>query len=314
MGAAGTRSRPRLQRRLEPAGWLILLLSAVIAAAAMHTGNNRLVLVLGGMLAMLALELLLGAWNLRNLTASRRLPAEVFASRGARGRLTLGNPRRIVPAAALRVREIGGYARCHAAWLGPGEQLTLPVTWRFPVRGHAQLEGLEISSSFPFGLIEHRCRVPRVTPVLVYPTALGQPGHDSRRTTGSHERDDDLYDPRSTGAGDFLGLREYQPGDPPRSIHWRTSARLGRPMIVVRSGDSDEEVLVELDEQADPHQWERCISEACGQVLHHVRLGRAVGLRVGRRTWPPRRGAPQHRSLLTALALLPHNPEPGQPA
>ena len=314
MGATGQgspsppveRARARLRRSLRGPGWLLLLLAIVTAAAAVHTANNRLYLVLGGMLAMLCLELLLGAWNLRNITATRKLPPEVFANRSARGSIVLGNPRRLLPAASLQVGEQGHPAHSRAAWLGPGEQLAVPVTWRFTARGRTQLAALEIRSHFPFGLVEHCCLVPRPVPVLVYPHAIGQPGRDAQRTIGSHNRDDDLHDPRATGAGDFLDLREYQPGDPTRLIHWPTTARMGRAMIVIRGSDSDEEVLVELEEQAEPHRWERSISEACGQVLHHVRLGRAVGLRVGRRTWPPRRGAPQHRSLLTALALLPH--------
>ncbi len=299
-------ARARTHRRLRGPGWTLLLLAGCTAAAAVHTGNNRLYLVLGGMFALLALELVLGAWNLRNLTAGRRLPPELFAGRRARGAVLLANPRRILPAASIRIRERGHGARCHAAWLGPGEELTIPMTWRFSLRGHSQLEGLEICSSFPFGLVEHCNLLPRPLSALVYPSALGQPGGRTVRTLGSHNADDDLHDPRGGGAGDFLGLREYQPGDPIRLIHWRTSARLGRAMIVIRGSDSDEEVLVELEERADPRAWERGISEACGEVLHHVRVGRAVGLRVGRRTWPPRRGAPQHRSLLTALALLPH--------
>ncbi len=297
-------------RRLRGPGWLLLILSALTGAAALHTANNRLYIVLGGMVALLLLELVLGSWNLRNLTAARRLPPEVFANRGARGRLLLRNPRRLLPAASLELWELGGYARAHAAWLGPGEALELPLTWRFPARGRAVLAGIELRSRFPFGLMEHRRVVPRSAPVLVYPTALGQPGHEHRHILGGHALDDDMHDPRGTGTGDFLDMREYQPGDPARLIHWRTSARVGRPMIVVRGSDSDEEVLVELEARREPHRWERGISEACGQILHHVRIGRAVGLRVGRRTWPPRRGAPQHRTLLTALALLPHADDP----
>lgn len=32
-------------------------------------------------------------------------------------------------------------------------------------------------------------------------------------------------------ADEFVALREYRPGDPPRHIHWRTWARLGRPIV-----------------------------------------------------------------------------------
>jgi uncharacterized protein (DUF58 family) len=302
--------RSQLRRRLLGPGWALLVVGAIIASAAVHTGNNRLYLVLGGMVAMVAIELLLGAWNLRNISVVRRLPPELFAGRRGRGEVQLSNVRRVLPAASLLLREQGHSARGQATWLGPGERLSVPLTWRFMARGQARLEALELCSRFPFGLLEHVRVLERPVTVLVYPAPTGVPVRDSRRTVGSHLRDDDLHDPRGSGAGDFLGLREYQPGDPTRLIHWRSSARAGRPLIVIRGSDSDEQVLVELDHDGDRTRWERNISQACGQVLHHVRLGRAVGMRVGRRSWPPRRGAPQHRALLTALALLPHSDDP----
>jgi uncharacterized protein (DUF58 family) len=310
--SASPRPRPSaaLRRRLLGPGKVLLVLGLVVAVAAVHTGNNRLYLVLAGVVALTLTELLLGAWNLRNLTATRRLPAELFAGRGARGELLLDNPRRLLPAAAVLLRERGHGATGRAAWLGPGRRLALPVSWRFQARGSTQLEGLELISRFPFGLVEHRRLLPRPAPVLVYPAVAGLPGSSAIRTVGSHQRDDDLQAPRGAGAGDFLDLREYQPGDPTRLIHWPTSARTGRPMLVVRGTDSDEEVLVELDRCGDPQGWERAISEACGQILHHVRLGRAVGLRVDRRSWPPRRSPGHHRGLLTTLATLPHSPDP----
>ncbi len=310
MRSPAERAHGSTARRLLAPGWLLIGLASATAAAAIHTGNNRLYLVLGAMLALLTIELVLGSWNLRSLTAARRLPPELFAGQRARGEVVLGNPRRLLPAAGLRVRERGHGAQARAAWLGAGEQLALPVSWRFPARGEARLEGLELSSSFPFGLLEHRLVLSRPAPVLVFPAALGPPRGEAVSTAGSHQLDDDLVGPRGAGCGDFLDLRAYQPGDPPRLIHWPTTARLGRATVVVRGTESDEEVLVEIEQHQEPHRWERDISRACGQIMLHARMGRAVGLRVGTRSWPTRRGPSQHRSLLTALALLPHLREP----
>ncbi len=39
---------------------------------------------------------------------------------------------------------------------------------------------------------------------------------------------------RGRRAEDFLGLREYRVGDPLRNLHARTSARLGKPMVIER--------------------------------------------------------------------------------
>ncbi len=312
-GPAGAATQVR--RALTNPGWALLLLLVTCTSAALYTGNNRLFLVVGGMLALLVTEMVLGSWNLRNLDAGRRLPAELFAARRVKGQTTLENHRRFLPAIALVLRETGrGDARAGAAWLAPGNSLTLPVTWRFRTRGRVTLTNIEITSRFPFGLLQHRRILTKPVQLLVYPAPKGLPCVDRARTLGSHRCDDDLADPRRAGEGDFLDLREYQAGDPRRLIHWPTSARMGGPMVVIRGSDSDEEVLVEVQGALNPHLWERSISEASGQVLHHVRLGRAVGLQVGRRSWPARRGPTWYRSLLAALALLPHAPDPeGQP-
>ncbi len=301
-----------VRRRLTATGWALVLLLSISAIAALHTGNNRLFLVVGGLVSLLSVEALLGAWNLRNLATSRKLPANLFATRRNRGHASLENHRRVLPAVGLLMHEHGrGDARASAAWIAPGHAVTMPVAWRFHARGRARLTGLSVRSRFPFGLLEHRRDLPRTADVTVFPAPKGLPDEEPARLPGSHRCEDDRLDPRRGGAGDFLDLREYQPGDPRRLIHWPTTARMGRPMVVLRGSESDEEVLVEVEAAEGDARWERSISKASGQVLHHARLGRAVGLRIGRRSWPARRGPAWHRTLLTALALLPHASEPG---
>lgn len=53
------------------------------------------------------------------------------------------------------------------------------------------------------------------------------------RAGGDDPLADGLTDPPRKGAGlDFMGLREYRPGDPPRHIHWGSSAK--RDDLIVR--------------------------------------------------------------------------------
>jgi uncharacterized protein (DUF58 family) len=297
---------PRLRRRLTGRGRGLVALAILVLGAAAWTGNNQLFLVLGGLQALLVLELALGAVNLRGVRAARQLPAELFAGRRAAGSLLLQNRRRGLPALALALEEVGGGEACaQVAWLGAGASLEVAAGWRFPSRGRYRLEGLRLRSRFPFGLLEHRLDLARTAEVLVWPAAVFSAGHPAAPTPGSHRADDHHRDPRPGGTGDYLDLREYAPGDPPRQIHWPTTARLGRPMVVVRGREIDDQVVVALRRERDPERWERAIGEACGQVVQHVRLGRAVGLTCEARSWPARRGVSQLRALLEALALLP---------
>ncbi|MEP4076720.1 DUF58 domain-containing protein [Haloferula sp.] len=98
-------------------------------------------------------------------------------------------------------------------------------------RGLVRLDDLRLLLPDPFGLYQ-RCAKVRTSaatlavlpkrhrlPIFELPgSARFQPGGDAAaRTTGP--------------SGDFVGLREYRPGDPLRLIHWKSWARTGQPIV-----------------------------------------------------------------------------------
>lgn len=98
-------------------------------------------------------------------------------------------------------------------------------------RGLVRLDDLRVLLPDPFGLYQRCAKTPAETATLaVLPkryrlpsfelpgSARFQPGGDATsRTTGA--------------SGDFVGLREYRPGDPLRLIHWKSWARTGQPIV-----------------------------------------------------------------------------------
>ena len=46
--------------------------------------------------------------------------------------------------------------------------------------------------------------------------------------------------------GDYLGVRDYRPGDPLRSVHWRSAARAGRLIVTEFEEESRRRVLIAL--------------------------------------------------------------------
>src|SRR5260370_4620783 len=46
---------------------------------------------------------------------------------------------------------------------------------------------------------------------------------------------------------EFYGIREYQPGDPLRRVHWRSSARMGRLAVVEYEHDVSVDLTLVLD-------------------------------------------------------------------
>ena len=293
------RWRKRIRVRPTREGWWFLVLLLGLTAAAFNTGNNLLYIVLAMLLALLFLQNVLAEWNLRWVKVERRLPPEAFAYEGAVGALVLRNTRQHLVAVGIEVEEVdNGEARALFGLVPAGEAVEAPATWTFGERGPNRLEQVRLSSTFPFGLFRRTRELDLGAELLVYPRRRHGPLARGRSGSGNEERPDR----KSGGAGDFQGLRPYQPGDPVRSIHWPNSSRAGQPLVVLRERATAETVIVRVDPRKG--RLEATLSLACGQIVRHFAWGHAVGLEIGDRRLEPRAGSAWRRRLLTALAVF----------
>jgi uncharacterized protein (DUF58 family) len=115
-----------------------------------------------------------------------------------------------------------GFSR-HMVRLAKGDSYTFRYTVSGP-RGAYVFEALEIGVNDPLAVSSTRVRLGAKGRLFVLPpvTRIRQVAIRPRRTR--------VYagtiPARAGGTGtDFFGVREYQPGDPPGAINWRTSAR-----------------------------------------------------------------------------------------
>ncbi len=279
------------------AGAWFLVVLAGLTFGAINTGNNLVYVVLAVMLAVLVVNNVLAEWNLRGLEVRRRLPGEIFAGEVAEGHLLLVNPRSFGAAWQVEVEERdGARARARIGWVGPGSTAEEPARWVFAGRGQTDVRVVRVGSRFPFGLILRYRDMDLPATILVYPRpergeAIAGEGGSGESMAARAMRG---------GAGELVGMRAYAPGDPARSIHWPTSARVGRPIVIVRGSEGAGEVVVPVLPGS-----EGSIRRACGQVLLHTGRGDAVGLDLGAEQLVPRAGDAWRRHILTVLALLP---------
>ena len=109
------------------------------------------------------------------------------------------------------------------------------------------------------------------------------------------------------------GIREYYPGDSYNRIHWRTTARLGRPMVKTFEMDptSNVWVLLDLDEavqagEGDESTEEYAVRIATSLAYHFVQSNRMLGVMAyGEETvmLEPTRGSQQYGRILEAMAV-----------
>jgi uncharacterized protein (DUF58 family) len=162
-----------------------------------------------------------------------------------------------------------------------GRPVDLGERMRFACRGHYRLREARLSCGFPLGLLDARLNVaglaaafvvlPRAAPCVMpvdLPVAADDRGQQVTRRLGlSHE----------------LGLlRDLEPAEPVRRIHWRASARAGRLIVqqYLQSGSPLLRVVVKIpdaDEVAHPDSaGEQAVRAAAGLC----RSALADGLRV----------------------------------
>ena len=74
--------------------------------------------------------------------------------------------------------------------------------------------------------------------------------------TAHYHAGDDATSRQSGNSGEFTSLREYRTGDPPRMIHWKSWAKLGRPIVKEVEDVVFPRYALVLDTFALGHEWE----------------------------------------------------------
>lgn len=268
----------------------------MIGFAAVNTGNNLLFLVLSGLLAFMSVTGVAGWVNLRTGTITLTLPDELFAGIPSPLTVTVTNPSRVIPLFLLRIDSAWGSGR--AGMIQPGGSGSVTIPFTPPRRGHLPPVPLTISSRYPVGFFVRSRTVTPPATGIVFPHPLSSPIPVTGEERGSEGERQTLRG----GGGDVMTIRDYLPGDPLRSIHWRISAREERFRVTERSIESGAPVIIDPSRVAGASPEER-ISRATARALEGFRQGRAVGLRLGDRLIPPCRGRACRHAILTELAL-----------
>jgi uncharacterized protein (DUF58 family) len=141
------------------------------------------------------------------------------------------------------------------ASLRPNAEVDVPVELLPLRRGPLRLTGLSLARPDPFGWCRGLVTVKLPETVLVLPQRYPLPPF---ALPGARQ-----YQPGGVALAaaigeseEFVSLRDYRPGDPRRHIHWRSWARLGKPIVK----EFEDEFLVRhaliLDTFASPDKTE----------------------------------------------------------
>lgn len=284
----------------------------------MATGNNLLFLLLGAMLGLIALSGWLSELTLRRARVTRRVPRGVEAGRSAFLQYEIRNVGRRLPCFALQVGEEGDGPRGFLPSLASGGVTTVRVGHSWPRRGVYPLGEVTLSTSFPFGLFRKERDVMLPGEVVVWPRT-DRPVREPR-PAGERERRSGALAAGAAGArGEYRSLRPYRPGDDPRDVHWRSTARTGEPVVRDYAREQAQALWLCLDLRCDAAAEpggepgseaprEVAVEIAAGLAARAVQAGRPVALDTGEARVEPGAGPRQLERILDVLARASFRP------
>jgi uncharacterized protein (DUF58 family) len=177
---------------------------------------------------------------------------------------------------------VGQLANAWVLW--PFQRVTRRYRLRCAARGCYTFGPVTLRTSDPFGWLERAVTVPLSDTLLVYPllappAAFGlAPLHPyGEDATVRHLLEDPLR---------MMGVRDYQPGDDPRRIHWKATAHAGALRSKVYEYSTQQRVLLLLDTgdasilwtTMDADMQEFCIAAAASLAVWALDEGYMVGL------------------------------------
>lgn len=285
-----------LRARLTREGWYYLAVLSFIVGGAALCHVNLLVVLGGMMLAPLLINWRMSLAGLRGVTI-RRLPLRhVPAGEPLVAEFEITNHRRLFAAWMLtaedRWQRAG--ARPRDSWLEgfrltlhnlmlsafgqsaearatavvpcvpPGETVRVNYELILARRGVYFTPELRLRTCFPLGLVEAVATISQQAEVLVLPRIGRLSGEWTQWIAAALSGDGEKQLRRRASDGEFFAVRPWQAGDSTRWMHWRTTARAGRPMVRQFERESSPVIALVLDPYlpANPTAGERARCEA----------------------------------------------------
>jgi uncharacterized protein (DUF58 family) len=305
--------------RLTFGGLISVIISTLIALAALNSEANALLLLFGTGAGAILINVVLPIIMVRRVDVDRIMPEGVVAGRPFTIAYRVRSRRSWLRTWSLTVTEVppdrkaARFPHLFIPILLPGQEGRFEVIGECPRRARLALRGVRISSRFPFGLFV--CSVDHRIPdeLTVYP-AIGRLRHDPWRASRSAPLQSVQKSRERDNPEEFIGVREYREGDNYRWIHWHRSAHTGELVVREMISFRQTRLVILLDPwPGSPASAgdesgvvaERLISAAATVICTALEQGHRVGL-VCRAATPlviaPGNGRSHRQRLLRELA------------
>ncbi len=241
-------------------GLIYLLIIAVIAVAALNTGNNLLFIILASLLAGILVSGILSQIVLSQLELEFVLPDHIFAGRPILSRLTIRNLKWFFPSFSVTVASRDSTRRkkrksslpparrilndpVYVPYVPRRSSVTQHVELTFPRRGRYTQDGFRVRSKFPFGLLGKAHEVTSQQNILVFPDV--QPTEEFYEILpligGEMES---FYKGRGH---DLYAIRDYHESDTARHVDWKATAKTQQIKVREFTREDERRLVLALD-------------------------------------------------------------------
>ena len=320
--ATPVRRKPSLDFSLT--GLVYCSMMMFMGLAAINSQAALLFGVFGLMIGILLVSGVVSRKVLRRLNVRRVLPDHGTVGRPMTITYRFTNAKRFWPSLSVTVAELDGaeaftkQPQTYLLHAAPRMTASVPTEVIPKRRGLHPLDRFQISTSFPFGFLKRAFTDRHPDRLLVYPP-LAQVDRQVLLLCRAAENTGATMRPRKGGQDEFYGVKEFRPGDNPRRIYWRRSARTSAYGVLVAKEMTQVApprllILVDThlkDRSVEAHAGvERAVAVAASLAARAVDEELSVGLFVWSDGWKgidPSRGKRHRNDMLSVLARLPLN-------
>lgn len=304
--------RPPVRLRFSRGGSLFSAGTLAIGLAAINTGDNLLYLLVGAMMGFIAVSGWMSNRVIWGVDVKLLPPRAATAGAPVRMAYELVSTTRRMPSYAVEVVEPDGGVG-FAPVVRPGHAALVRTERVFPRRGVVSVRRVTVATSFPFGLFVKERDVKIHGEVIVWPRRDRKVREPA--TGGDQARRRGLVATGAAGSrGEFRGLREFRPGDDPRDVHWRSTARLGEPLIREYERDNARSLWLCLHLATTEAERADAAAEMVAALAERgTARNERVALVTSDHTVMPGQGRPQLERILDALAFARFRPDAPAP-
>ena len=289
-------SRPaRARHRLTRAAAAPVLLAVLMFVLLWLTGDSWFLLLAGAAIGVFGLGATSQA-QINDLTVSAEHEQRVAVGEELEATLLVSNQGRHSTSPVTLLVHTNGLAdmTVYVGSLWPGESARIRTRRQALYRGTVEAMHVEMTSRPSFGLVRALLHRIFAAPVTIHPERLDA-GTAAKTRRQAHSSEGSAV--RGPGTEPH-GVREWRHGDDHRHVHWRSTARHGRLVVLERGETQVSALRLVLVGPSGAEGFETALAQAAATCDSALRSGQQVTVAA----WLP--GGPALASTASKLELL----------